>query len=152
MKKQPVRIYPLKAVFSFWDGVLSASGARPAPTEAKRRERPISHRHMTRKRHIACEAGGLRPVVSNVRKQNNSKTKKQPVRIYPLKAVFSQNNHSDLLLSSSVFIPAECLRISSFMALTSSMSLHLSVAVVISQAINCICLSVIVVTISFPPF
>lgn len=46
-------------------------------------------------------------------------------------------------LSLSEVRPAECRRISSFIFLTSSISLHLSVAVVMSQAMNCICLSVI---------
>lgn len=52
--------------------------------------------------------------------------------------------------SFSSLSPAECLRISSFIFLTSSILSHLSVAVVMSHAINCICLSVIAVTISFP--
>lgn len=49
--------------------------------------------------------------------------------------------------------PADCLRISSFIRLTSSMLWHLSVAVVINHVINCICLSVILVpSILFAPF
>lgn len=66
-----------------------------------------------------------------------------PVIPWPIYSAFS--------VSSSPHRPAECFLISLFISLTSSIVWHLSVAVVISHAINCICLSVITfILFSFP--